>query len=144
MKTYITKIKEIENDLFLEIPEEVIQQLGLKEDDEMTITLFDDRIVVRKTADIQLFECQLCYHPADIHYKSEDMEFWNESDEYITFRCEKEQLSGKEAAYNLAKERADEYARQLGIQLKFNTTVKDGNLTYCSNTYLSKKPQSVD
>jgi len=139
---FTTLVKEDENGYFIELPDEIVQKMNIQENDELDLFLMEDRIVVRKAEDIKMFDCCLYYLPADVDYTSDDIEFWNEADDFAVLRSEEERLPGKVAAYELAKKRAAEYATKLGVQLKYYITLTDGVHSYQSNTYLSKKPKT--
>lgn len=89
----------------------------------------------------KLFTFELHYAPVDVSYHDQNKEFWTEWNEFVVSRSEEVETIGKVSAYKLAKERANRYAKELGIQLKFYVTASKYEFYYCSNVYLSKKPK---
>lgn len=90
---------------------------------------------------IRLYTFELTYAPLDVNYEDKNFEFWNQGDIFQLRRTENIEEIGKFTAYEIVKIRANRYAKQLGIQLKFWVSTKELDYYYCSNTYLSKKPK---
>lgn len=90
-----------------------------------------------------MFSFKLHYQPSDIFYHDENKGFWTEWSEFFLSRTEEIETKGKVSAYQIAKERANRYAKELGVQLKFYVTAEfTKNLYYTSNMYVSKKPKN--
>jgi hypothetical protein len=87
----------------------------------------------------KLFLFELYYGPSDIYYHDNNQEFWTDWSEYYLARTEEVIAKEKVTAYNIAKERANQYAKELGTQLKFRVSTDDSEFYYISNEYLTKK-----
>lgn len=98
--------------------------------------------VDEKPDKIKLFSFELTFVPLDINYHDSNTEFWDEIGfPYYHARTEHIKTTGKVSAYRIARDRANQYAKELGTHLKFWVSTNDLDLYYRSNIYLSKKPR---
>lgn len=51
--TFTTHIKEDENGYFVELPDEILRQMGISENDELDMYLLEECIVVRKPEKVE-------------------------------------------------------------------------------------------